>query len=204
MKTSQSRRYQQDARAQSATATGERIVDSFMALARERWVDEITLDEVARGAKVTVQTVIRRFGGKDGLQRAAAEQMSRQIHMVRETPPGHIAEGVAALMRDYEDTGDFVIRLLAQEGRYPALKPLLDIGRRWHRKWLEKLFAPFLADLGADERERRVAALIVATDVYAWQLLRRDQGRRRDEAQAVIELMVRAIAGEGKREGETR
>jgi AcrR family transcriptional regulator len=199
MKLALTRQYRQDARAASAAATAERILDAFIALARERWLDEVTLDEVARDAGVTVQTVIRRFGGKDGLLDAAAERMGRQIQAVRETAPGRIAEGIAALLRDYEETGDMVVRLLAQELRYPALRPLMDRGRAWHKEWLEGLFAPFLEPLGQADRERRVAQLVIMTDVYAWQLLRRDQGRSTAEAREIIEEGVRAIASIGKK-----
>jgi hypothetical protein len=36
-------------------------------------------------------------------------------------------------------------------------------------------------------------ALVIATDVYAWKLLRRDMGRSRDATAATIESMIRAL-----------
>lgn len=195
MKTATLRRYRQDARAAAAAATGTRILDAFIELAGERWLDEATLDEVARRAGVTVQTVIRRFGGKEGLLEASADRVGQLVRAERATPPGRIGEGIAALVRDYEKTGDTIVRLLAQEQRYAPLKQLLDIGRKGHREWLEELFAPALGDLAGAERERRIAALILVTDVYAWQLLRRDQGRGVAETVAIIEGAARAIVG---------
>src|SRR6266545_3349860 len=58
------RRYTQGARAQAAEATALRIVDAFLTRLMKQWFDEITLDGVAEDAGVTVQTVVRRFGGK--------------------------------------------------------------------------------------------------------------------------------------------
>ncbi|HEV2123254.1 MAG TPA: TetR/AcrR family transcriptional regulator [Chloroflexota bacterium] len=186
----------------SAAATGERIVDAFTRLVRDHWLDEITLDDVAREAGVTVQTVIRRFGGKEGLHSASAERLGLQVRLNRETPVGKIGAGVTALVRDYEVSGDVTVRLLAQEPRYGILKPLLDIGRQWHRQWLEALLEPFLDGLQSRERERRVAAAILVTDVYAWHLLRRDQCRSLNETRAIMEESLRAVVHQGERKGQ--
>ena len=198
----QPRPYKQEARAASAAATGERIVDAFTRLVRDHWLDEVTLDDVAREAGVTVQTVIRRFGGKEGLHNASAERLGRQVRANRETPVGQVGAGIAALVRDYEEIGDITIRLLAHEPRYGLLKPLLDMGRQWHRQWLEALLEPFLDRLPPDERERRVASAIVVTDVYAWHLLRRDQSRSLSETRAIMEESLRAVVHQDMRKGQ--
>jgi hypothetical protein len=65
----------------------------------------------------------------------------------------------------------------------PALQPLLALGRKGHREWVETMFqAPEL-----------VPELVVATDVYSWKLLRRDQGLSREQTAAAIRHMVQAI-----------
>jgi AcrR family transcriptional regulator len=175
-----SRPYHQSARADASAATHHRIVGAFIAFMQERWLDEITLEEVARAAGVTVQTVIRRFGGKAGLIEAAARQLGEEIMLQRAVPPGSIDRAVTALVGDYERTGDLVIRLLADEPRHPMLTPLLDHGRAGHRGWVAEVMAPWLDPLPPEARERRLSALVVATDVYAWKLLALD--RRLPEA----------------------
>ena len=52
----------------------------------EQWYDEITLDRVADEAGVTVQTIVRRFGGKAGLLDKAIHAMVRTAQ--ERTPPG--------------------------------------------------------------------------------------------------------------------
>src|SRR5215470_12336753 len=126
------RAYRQSARAESTEATGRRIVEAFLARLMEQWFDEITLDRVAEDAGVTVQTVVRRFGGKEGLLSNAVETMGPQINAQRAAPPGDIDRLIENLIGDYEKTGDAVIRLLALEPRHPALKKILDFGRREH------------------------------------------------------------------------
>ena len=70
MKTA-TRSYHQGARAESAEATGRRIIEAFLARLMDHWFDEITLDRVAEDAGVTVQTVVRRWAAGPFLGPAA-------------------------------------------------------------------------------------------------------------------------------------
>src|SRR5262249_31377726 len=187
------RRYTQDARARSAEDTARRIVAGFLARLMAQWYDEITLDRIAEDAGVTVQTVVRRFGGKEGLLARSVGTLSAQINAQRATPPGDIRGAVRNLVADYERRGDAVIRLLALELRHSAIKETLDFGRGEHGLWVSEAFAGELGTLDASARERALDALVIATDVYAWKLLRRDMGRRRDATAATIESMIRAL-----------
>lgn len=191
--SSRPRRYRQRARAQAAADTHRRILDAFVGFLQQRWLEDITLEGVAGEAGVSAQTVIRRFGGKDGLLDAASDRIADEVTTRRRVEPGApAARIVGALVGDYEHDGDLVIRLLAQEGRHPSLSRLLDRGRAWHRAWLAEVFAPDLDALPPRHRTRALDALVVATDVYAWQLLRRDRGRSRS---AVAETLVQLVAG---------
>lgn len=180
------RAYRQGARAEAAEATGRRIVDAFIAAMERDWMEDITLDRIAADAEVTVQTVIRRFGGKDGLIQAAAREIGRQVMVRRELSVGDLRRAVANLIEDYEVSGDMVIRSLAQELRFPSLKPLLDFGRSEHRRWLSQIAAPWLEPLTPETRRATLDALVVATDVYVWKLLRRDMGHSREAVEAMI------------------
>ena len=171
------RRYSQGARAEAAVATGQRIVDAFLARLMTQWFDEITLDRVAADADVTVQTVVRRFGGKEGLLSKAVETLTPQIRAQRAAPEGDLDQLVDNLIGDYERTGDAVIRLLALEPRHPSLKPMLDFGRSEHNQWVSDAFAKTLNKLEGAGRTRALDSLVIITDVYTWKLLRRDVGR---------------------------
>src|SRR5579872_5669551 len=61
------RAYDMSNRAAQAEATRTRIRQAAAALYRARSLDEFTLEEVARRAEVTVQTVLRAFKSKDQL-----------------------------------------------------------------------------------------------------------------------------------------
>jgi len=158
-----------------------------------QWFDEITLENIAKDAGVTVQTVIRRFRGKEGLLCEAVKILAAQINAQRGRPSGDLAALVDGLYADYERTGDALIRLLAIESRYPAIKRFTDVGRREHRQWISDTMAGPLRNLETAVRPSVVDALVIATDVYAWKLLRRDMGRSIPAAKKTTKSLVRAV-----------
>jgi len=186
------RPYRMVARAEAAAATAERIIDAFVELFWERMSDQITLDEVAAKAGVTVQTVIRRFGSKEGVFAAAVEKESARIGEQRDqAPSGDVAGAVSVLVEHYEEMGDIAMRLLAEEGRNPAVDLVIERARGDHREWCEHVFEPVLSDLSGVERRRRFAQFVAVCDVYTWKLLRRDAGLSRTQTErAIVEMLA--------------
>ena len=191
------RPYRMVARAESAAATGERILDAAVEVFWELPGEQISLDEVARRAGVTVQTVIRRFGGRDRLLASAAEREAERVGRQRdEAPVGDPERAVRVLVDHYEAMGDRVLRLLAEEERVPRLREIADRGRLLHREWCARVFAPALAGRVGVERRRRLAQLVAICDVYTWKLLRRDAGLSRRQAElALVELLGPLLEG---------
>ncbi len=199
-----SRAYQQTARAEAAEATARRIVEAFLARLMTQWYDEITLERVAEDARVTVQTVVRRFGGKDGLLGQAVPKLAEQINARRTTGTGDVMQIVHRLIADYEATGDAVIRLLALEPRHPALQQVLEFGRSEHRRWVSGAFAEPLSHVDGAVRQRALDALIISTDVYTWKLLRRDLRRSVAETERAMGGLIQAIFVEAHQQTETK
>jgi hypothetical protein len=138
-----------------------------------------------------VQTVIRRFGGRDGLFAAAATRETERTRGERgeapvDDPPG----AVRVLVDHYETMGDRVYRLLAEEQRLPELREIAERGRGLHREWCARVFASTLEHRTGAERRRRLAQLVAICDLYTWKLLRRDAGlSRRQTEVALLELL---------------
>jgi AcrR family transcriptional regulator len=185
------------ARAEATAATAEHILDAAVEVFWELPTNQISLDEVARRASVTVQTVIRRFGGRDGLLAAAVERESEKVRLQRDEAGPDDPEGaVGILVEHYEVMGDRVLKMLAEEERVPGLQPIVDVGRTGHRAWCARVFAPALDGLRGLQRERRLAQLVAVCDVYTWKLLRRDAGlSRRQTELAVLEILSPWLEG---------
>lgn len=191
------RAYHMVARAASAAATSDRILDAAVEVFWEHPGRQLSLDEVARRAGVTIRTVLRRFGSRDGVMAAAGERESNRIGEQRNTAaPGDVAGSIHVLVDHYEETGDRVLTMLSEEARIPTLQAIADRGRRMHRDWCARVFAPALAGLDDDARRRRLAQLVAVCDVYTWKLLRRDAGLSRAETEyAIVELLEPLITG---------
>jgi AcrR family transcriptional regulator len=183
------RPYRMRARAQAAEATAQAIIAAARLLFAERPYDQVSLPAIAERSGVTVQTVLRRFGSKEELFAAAAEERSGQIRADREAaPPG----AVMHLVAHYDRWGDEQAHLLAQEARVPAIRAITDAGRRYHRDWVTRAYGPALAKLPPATRRRKLAQLTAVTDLATWRLLRRELGLSRDQTAAAIRELVDA------------
>jgi AcrR family transcriptional regulator len=193
MKSSR-RPYTMKARAEAVEATRDRIARAAMARFLAQLYDDVTIAAVAADAGVSAQTVLNRFESKEGLFTAAAALFSADLAGDRaQSSPHDAATAVAALMEQFERTGDGNVRLALLDERIPAVKAALDGGRSFHQEFLAGVFAERLPR-GPAERRRALAALHAATDVYTWKLLRRDLGLGRRATQQVMTEMVEAIA----------
>ena len=173
------------ARAAGVEATRTALLEAALVLHRERWADEITLDELAERAGTTVQTLLRHFGSRDGLLAATAEWASDRVDSERAAiRPGDAAAAAAAVCREYEAHADDILRLLYQEDRVAFLRPFAERGRVFHREWVAR-------SLPTDD-PRRFAQLVVATDVYTWKLLRRDSRLSAEQTELAIRELVQA------------
>jgi AcrR family transcriptional regulator len=183
------------ARAEATAATGERILDAAEAAFYEQPGEEITLAAVAERAGVTVQTVLRRFGNRRALFGAALTRAATRVSRQRGSAPvGDVEGAVRVLVDHYEELGDRVLRMLGEEERNRALHALTDVGRAYHREWCRHVFAPTLSELEGVELERRTAQLVAVTDVYAWKLLRRDQGLSRKQTELAMRELVEPLS----------
>ena len=110
-----SRKYDMGARQQAKSATRDAIIkaaiDTFMA---ERSF-AITLPTVAERANVTVKTVLRHFGSRDGLVDAATSQIYDEVMAERTPPPDDLAAALGVLIAHYERMGDVVLAMLADD-----------------------------------------------------------------------------------------
>lgn len=179
------------ARAEAAAQTARDILMAAVELWREHPFDEISLQAIAERAGVSVQTVLRRFGSKEGVVAACVEEDVAGVRTERERAPvGDLEAALEILLRHYERDGDAVLRTLALEDRVQVAKTVADTGREAHRAWCARVFAPFLPPPDHDAYTARVDAFVAATDVYLWKLLRRDLARSADETKQVIRTLL--------------
>jgi len=185
MKTT--RTYTMTARAEATEATRSRIQAAAIILAGERPFSEITLEAVAERAEVSVKTVLRQFGSRDGLLAASMEVAMADAESERRTVPGDAATAIRIVVDHYETRGRTALLMLAQEDHDDFARAATSRGKAMHRDWVREAFAPATGD------EALLDLLVVATDVYAWKLLRLDRGHSRAVTETRMHDLVRAL-----------
>jgi AcrR family transcriptional regulator len=186
------RPYTMRARAESARATYRRILDAAESRFLEHWYDQVTLEQIAEDAEVSKQTVLRRFGSKEGLFAAVADELSHRYEASRaKVAENDLERAAAAITSEYERTGLTAIRLSAMEERFPALHDLLESGRARRREWVERTFTHLVPARSSKDYKRRVAMLMDITSPHTWKVLRHDlKLSRKDTERAVYELLA--------------
>jgi AcrR family transcriptional regulator len=185
------RGYSMTVRNAKAATTRRRILEATRELFAAPF-GEFTLEMVASAAGTSVQTVLRAYGNKESLL-VEAIGSARPGQSVLGHPPPSVREALAQLLDDYEQTGDRVIRMLAEEHRIPGLAPVAREVRSGHRVWVSSSFGPQLARHPDPAREQILLALLAATDVHVWKVLRRDLGLDRTATQSIVERLVRGV-----------
>lgn len=175
------------ARRESVEGTRRRIIDALVALAGERPFIEITLDVIAERASVSVKTVLRQFGSRDGLFAEAMDAAMNAAEDERRTPRGDVTASVQIVVDHYERQGRAALLMLSQEGHDEVARKATDRGKAMHRSWVRGAFTP------ATDEEATLDLLVVATDVYTWKLLRLDRGHSRAVTERRMLGLVEAL-----------
>ncbi len=193
----QKRKYHKSQRARAEEATYKAILDAALVEFGHASFDRVTLQSIAAASGVTVQTVIRRFGSKEGLfQALVASETPRVLATRAANEDAGLPAALEALLNHYEQDGDMVLNFVAQEHLIDSVTAVVEEGRRVHREWVERYCHDLLAGTTGAERQRLLHAAIVATDLSTWKLLRRDLGLEQAEVMAVLSKILNALQGD--------
>ncbi len=196
---SKTRKYDGSKRKAQAEARRALILKCTAQVLADSNTDEIRLEDVAQAAGVSVQTILRAFGSKDGLVIATLESVAPDA--VDFTSFANIdIEDLDAFVRTvfsaYDKIGDLVIHALAEEHRSPEFQGALDLGRSYHVEWVSQVFAPYIERRPAKDRPVLFRALMAATDIYVWKILCRDEALSFDEAVATVTFTLKSLIQE--------
>ena len=184
------RSYDMTMRARRAAETSERIAAVAEHLFASNPIGEVTLDAIAAEADVSVQTVLRHYDSRDGCIEAVRDRVLKRIDKQRgQTPPGDVDAALSGLLLHYEAEGPLILNLLARETVDPVAGKAVQEGRTYHRNWVKRCFGPHLNTPDSTI----IDALVAATDIYVWKLLRRDLNRSKTETLHVMSRLVEAL-----------
>jgi AcrR family transcriptional regulator len=180
----------------AASATERLILEAAGEIIATEDFDALSMRRVAAQADVSLSTVVRHFGTKEALLAALVSmggEDEERDEVRRNMEPGDVAAAVRVVVNDYEEAGEQLMHMLAQEHRFPAMSELLDLGRRGHRTWVRWAFAPQLVDRRGARKTQLEDLLVVATDVYTWKLLRTDRRLSERATRAAMTELCEAV-----------
>lgn len=184
------RTYDRSRRAADAARTTERLVDVAEGLIVSGPMRELTLNAVAEGAGVTVQTLLRHLGSRQGCIDAVRDRILARVDGQRgQTAPGDVDGALDALLVHYEADGRLMLGLQAQSTEDDVARAAVEQGRAYHRAWVLRCFGPRLRP----DDPTQVDALVAATDLLLWKLLRLDLARDAASVRAVFLRLVHAV-----------
>jgi AcrR family transcriptional regulator len=180
MKQSRRRRhYTSEARTRSALETRRRILAAAAILFARKGIDRVTIDEIAKRAKVAPSTVYATYKSKDGILRGLMEQslFGPQFQVAQKllagvTDPVALIELTSRVSRAiYESESSDLGLLRRASGFSPALRKMEEEFERLRYEQqaarLKLLFASGKARPGLSlEEARRILWMYTSRDVY--------------------------------------
>jgi len=196
MKTSEKKRsYHMMARADQVARNDQKIMDAVAGLWLELPLQELTLEKVAEKSGVTVRTILRKFGSKEGLIKNSIEHDGGRFTQDRmQVTPGDLPGILDALLEEYELMGDALIRTLTVEYEFPSTAEMLRKARSIHREWCEMVFEPFLPGRLSDTYETVLSSFIASTEFYLWKLMRKDLGKSPEQTRQIFLYTLESLA----------
>jgi AcrR family transcriptional regulator len=198
--STETRKYELKARAESQRETRDRIARATAELHEEKGVAHTTVAEIARRAGVTRLTVYNHFPDLSQLLPACAAHYDR-LHpmpdlggiLAQADPSERVRGALARLYGWYRETEPMYSRLFSDRASVPELDRFLEQNvDRMQAELADDLAAPFGA---RGPRAERTSALIrLALDFWTWRRLSREG--LDDEAAA--DLMAAAIETDGE------
>ena len=194
--STQTRKYELKARAESQRETRDRIAGAAAQLHEEKGVGQTTVAEIARRAGVTRLTVYNHFADLSELLPACAAHYAN-LHpppdlgrVLAQAEPGERVRGVLARLYDwYRETEPMYGKLASDRSSVPELDRFLEETiDRTHAELADDLTAAF--GFRGRRAERTGALIRLALDFWTWRRLSREG--LDDEAAA--DLMTAAIA----------
>jgi AcrR family transcriptional regulator len=194
------RQYTSPLREEQAQSTRDRILDATSRLLA-RGLAGLSIPAIAREAGVSVPTVYRNFGTKQGLFEAIYPYAIRRARTGELKPPTSIEDfrdGVRIVFERFESFDELDRAAVASHGaeevRHANIEARLATARE-----VADTIAP---ELSADDRERLARLGILLTMSASARMLREHLGLSLDEAVADVDWTIRAvIAGRMAKEG---
>lgn len=186
-------------------ARRERNINNVLDVVLEMFAEESlfpTIEQTAKRSGLSLRSLYRYFADPAELFEAviarSRERVAEAVLLptIGEGPlDGRIEDFVAMRLRVYEISGPTYRATVANAAHHPRVAAELASRRELMREQFELQFAPELAALGEQDRQRLISAGDILTQLDAVDLLRRHRNVSADETAAVLRTGLDALFG---------
>ncbi|MFB6340195.1 TetR/AcrR family transcriptional regulator [Saccharicrinis sp. FJH62] len=188
------RSYNNTRRAKEAGNTKNKIIKTVGLLWTKHSLKDITLEMIAKESGVTIRTILRKFGSKEMLLEECVSLDAPDIMHGRETViVGDVDQTLQTLLSNYESMGEAAVRTINLEPELDIARKIGEEGRKKHREWCARMFAPYLPKPDTSHYETDLTAFIACTEIYLWKLMRKDLKMGEEQTLAVFKKMVEGL-----------
>jgi AcrR family transcriptional regulator len=192
------RPYRSDLRAERAEDTSRRILDATLRV-MAGGLASVSIPAVARAAGVSVPTVYRHFGTKQGLLEALYPYVIRFLGSNEFRRPQTVA-GVRRLVRQamaqIESIDGVALAALASPAGEEARRASMPLRLRLSREFADSA----ASGLGEADRDRLARLMVVLTSSSALRTLHHHLGRSTEEVADDIEWVLRSVIDGNRRD----
>jgi AcrR family transcriptional regulator len=196
------RKYELKKRAERQLQTRQRIAEAALALHTERGPAHTTISAIADRAGVQRHTVYSHFPDDLSLGMACSGLFAERnpvpaadaLRAIAD-PEERLRAGLADLYRWFGGGEELLAHLARELDDDPISRQVFELRSGSQLRALRAALEDGVVGGRGNARARTVAALDLAMDFHAWQVLSRRSGLSRDQA---VEIMVRAIRCAGR------
>ncbi len=180
--------------AQLVAMTRQKIFSAVRELLREQWLEDLTTQNIAAAAGVSVQSLYRHFRSREDLIACALDEVllvdASFPALPQQLSLAGILEGLGAY---YESHGSIMLKLKNQASRQTQIAIQWQQLQARHREWVEANFEIFLQSLYPAQRQGLADQLTCLTSLEIWAVYRLDLGRSQVELMEGWQRILRAL-----------
>ena len=174
--------------------TNQRIIAAVKELAKDFWLDEITLLQIAEKANVSIQTLFRHFGSREQLIQQSVHRISLDMLAKHALPEEVSVQSIVNNLIDYyELNGHWIIRLRSQAARLTEFEAFKTGWQNSHFQWVQDSFAIYLQALTTVSKKELEDTLFGLTDVHFWYVYRQELCKSKQELNSIWVRILRSL-----------
>lgn len=179
---------------QLANLTRQRLTSAVRAMMRDFWLEDLSIQQIATQAAVSVPSIYRHFGSREALISAALEESMLVSQSFPEAPQQlSLSSILDPLANYYEQNGVLLLKIKYQQERHAGMSAQWRAIQKQHQQWIWDHFHMYLYALSSQRQASLEHELVSLTAVDFWAGFRWEQNLSQVELSESWQRILRAL-----------